>query len=150
MIDTHQGMIVREAGNERTRSILVVEDETTLAEMLRLLFEDAGYRVLIASNGREALHRLEAERPDVVLSDVMMPVLDGHGLYAALQDSAHRPLIPIVLMSAAGPRVLRSGEHPAAFVRKPFDVDDLLVTIATVLDGSDGPEPPPSVQPRSA
>jgi CheY-like chemotaxis protein len=135
---------VAEAQDNRVKSILVVEDEMVLAEMLRLVFEDAGYRVSTAANGREALKRLEQERPDLVLSDVMMPVLDGHGLYAALQAGAAQPPIPIVLMSAAGPRVLRTDERPAAFIQKPFDVDQLLATVAAIIGSHGGSGPAPS------
>ena len=65
-------------------TILVAEDEEALAWLLRLLLEDAGYRVLLAADGREALARLAESRPHLVLSDMMMPGLDGRALARAM------------------------------------------------------------------
>ena len=77
------------------RTILIVEDEAPLRELLADLVEDAGYRPLQAIHGREALALIEQERPDVVLSDVMMPVLNGAELCRILKAQPSSASIPV-------------------------------------------------------
>ena len=96
--------------------------------------------MVVARNGREGLARVAARRPDVILSDIMMPVLDGLGMGRALHDDPAYRTIPLVFMSAVPlPPTARAGPH-AAFLRKPFALDDVLNTIARVLGSV---EPPP-------
>jgi CheY-like chemotaxis protein len=115
------------------RTILLVEDEPATAEMLKFFLELADMRVMSATNGREALACLEQTRPDLVLSDVMMPRMDGRQLSKAMQsDPAYRS-IPVVLMSAAHDGA-RWGVEPAAFLPKPLDLDLLLQTIRQLAD----------------
>jgi two-component system, OmpR family, alkaline phosphatase synthesis response regulator PhoP len=119
------------------KTILVVEDEQAIAEMLALTLEEEGYRVLRAKNGREGLARMAEERPDLVLCDVMMPLLDGRGVAAAMHADAGLRSIPLVLMSAA---LLVDGGVPAgasAFLPKPLDIARLL-NIIEQLTGSGG------------
>jgi CheY-like chemotaxis protein len=112
------------------KTILVVEDEQAIAEMLSLTLEEEGYRVLVAKNGSEALALLASERPHLVLCDVMMPKLDGRGLAQTMAETAEYATIPLVLMSAA--RLSRESlpESAAAFLPKPLDIDALLELIA--------------------
>jgi CheY-like chemotaxis protein len=114
-------------------TILVVDDESSIRELLQNILEDAGYVVVEATNGREGLAMLENQPVDLVVSDVMMPVLDGVGLCQAMQQHPTYQTIPLVLLSAAGiPR--RTGACAyAAFLIKPFDYDYLVTTIARVL-----------------
>lgn len=102
--------------------ILVVEDEPALRRLLGMVLEEAGYRVLCATHGRHALELLAGERPDLVLADVMLPVLDGAALCRQLKADAATAAIPVILMSAAGVAVAQ-GAGADAFLRKPFDLD---------------------------
>ena len=68
------------------RTVLIVEDEWAIADWLEVLLSENGYNVLVASNGREALDILHRETPDLVLTDFMMPFVDGAGLIAAMQE----------------------------------------------------------------
>ena len=113
-------------------TILVVEDEEPIAELLRAALEDEGHRVVTAADGREALARLAEVRPALVLSDVMMPHLDGRELARALAADPDLRTIPLVLLSALGV-VSVAGVPHAAFVGKPFELDHLLATIARLL-----------------
>ena len=113
------------------RSVLVVDDETDLAGLLRLLLEGAGYQVATAGDGRAALRLLAEARYDLVLSDVMMPYLDGVGLAAAMRADPALRDTPLVLMSAAHAGA-QAAPH-AAFLPKPFDIKDVLATVARVL-----------------
>jgi len=120
------------------RTILIVEDEAPLRELLADLVEDAGYRPLQAIHGREALALIEQERPDVVLSDVMMPVLNGAELCRILKAQPSSASIPVILMSAAGPAIA-DGAGADAFVDKPFELSELEALVRRWLP----PEPPP-------
>ena len=116
-------------------TVLIVEDEAPLADLLAALLSEEGYRVVTARDGREGLARLAAERPDLVLSDIMMPRLDGIGLCQQMQADPAYQAIPLVFMSAA-PRALLADEcRYAAFVAKPFDLDQVLDTVTRVLAG---------------
>jgi CheY-like chemotaxis protein len=115
------------------RIILVAEDEEAIAGLLRALLEDEGFRVIVATDGRAALDILAAQRPDLVLSDVMMPRLDGRALARAMFADPSYRAIPLVLLSAAG-REQAQGVPHAAFLPKPFDLDALLATIARLLE----------------
>jgi CheY-like chemotaxis protein len=114
------------------RTILVVEDEPSLADILRLMLEMAGYAVAVAGDGRAALGRLAEARYDLVLSDMMMPLLDGAGLAAAMHADPALRAIPLILMSALHRSPDGAVPH-AAFLRKPFDYERLLATVARVL-----------------
>ena len=77
-------------------TVLIVEDEFAIADLLEMVLTDEGYRVLHAANGRQGLERLaEGPRPDLVISDYMMPILDGAGMLKAMRDdsgAARHPL----------------------------------------------------------
>jgi CheY-like chemotaxis protein len=121
------------------KTVLVVDDELVIVEVLRDLLEDEGYRVMTAHNGREALEHLAVEPVDLVLSDVMMPHLDGRGLCQAMQaDPAYRA-IPLVLLSAGGQNAVRDHRCPyAALVGKPFDLAVVLGLVERLIGGPDG------------
>lgn len=114
------------------RTILVVEDEPSLADIVCLMLEMAGYAVAVAGDGREALGRLAEARYDLVLSDMMMPFLDGLGLAAAMHADPALRAIPLILMSALHRSPALAVPH-AAFLRKPFEYQQLLATVARAL-----------------
>src|SRR5574338_333397 len=99
--------------------ILLVEDEACTADMLQFLLELEGYTVRTASNGTEALKVLQESEPSVVLSDVMMPFMDGLELTRRLQGNPQFQRIPIVLMTAA-PHAVPAG-LAGAVLPKPLD-----------------------------
>jgi len=115
------------------RRILIVEDDAHLRALLGDVLTDEGYDIALAGDGREALDVLASSPCDLVLSDVMMPRLDGRALARAMQaDAALRP-IPLVLISAGGSGIV-AGVDCAAFVPKPFAIEHLLQTVERVLD----------------
>ena len=120
-------------------TILVVDDEVAIADMLQALLEDEGYHVDTAGNGQAALACVAARRPDIVVSDVMMPNLDGWQLCQALQTDPSFRSIPIILMSAGRPPQLRDGCAYTAFVPKPFNLDTMLRTIADIVAATSPP-----------
>jgi two-component system response regulator VicR len=105
-------------------TILIVDDEQPARDFLAQLLADAGHRTLQAVHGAEALEVVEKERPDLVVSDIMMPVLNGAELCRRLKAGTATNAIPVILMSSAGPRAAdRAGAD--AFIAKPFDLEDM-------------------------
>jgi len=115
--------------------VLIVEDEPDMLLLLRINLEQAGFEASLAADGATAMRRIASERPDIVLLDLMLPVLDG---WAVLADLGSRELAPpVVVCSAKGsPRDLaRAFELGAAeYVTKPFDMEDVLDTVRSVLE----------------
>jgi CheY-like chemotaxis protein len=121
----------------RATSILIVDDEFGLAEMLREMLREAGYEVALAINGRLALQILDERKVDIVLTDMMMPVMDGAELAAAMRNDDRRRQTPIILMTSL-PTLTPRPEHLFdAVLRKPFTPELLLSTIAGCLGGED-------------
>jgi CheY-like chemotaxis protein len=115
------------------KTILIVEDEQAIAEMLAAILEETDYQVVTAGNGQEALKRLETTSPDLILSDIMMPVMDGRTLCKKLQAHPIYNSIPIVLMSAAYDSISRLDGTPAPFLKKPFGLQELLDTVSDII-----------------
>jgi CheY-like chemotaxis protein len=109
-------------------TILVVDDEVPIVLLLSELLHAAGYRVVTAHNGEDALALARLRPPDLVLADVMMPRLDGVELCRRLHAAPRTRHVPVILMSAvASPRLQL--DNAVAFVAKPFDLDDLLALV---------------------
>jgi len=104
-------------------TILVVEDEAPIRELLACVLRDLGFRVEEANNGREAMALVADHRPDLVISDVMMPVMGGTELCRWVKRVLE-PAPPVILTSSIGVHVAR-GTGADAFVRKPFDLEEL-------------------------
>ena len=116
--------------------ILIVDDDTILLESIADLLLLCDFHVLTASNGAEALQILNHERPDCIISDVMMPELDGYGLLEAVRSHDRWYAIPVILVTAydrVTSRNVTAGNAPTAVLSKPFDVDQLIHTIRESL-----------------
>ena len=115
-------------------TILVVDDEPGIREVIVMLLQDEGYRVLQAENGARALELLRAEQPDLLVLDIMMPVLDGFEVLRRLREMPDFEATHVILMSAA---VRPTPDYQvAAFLPKPFELDQLLQTIHELLGES--------------
>jgi CheY-like chemotaxis protein len=117
------------------KTILIVDDELANAEVLSLILEEEGYRVFCASNGRHGLERIDEVRPDLVMLDYMMPVMDGAAMGAALRSNPQTEHIRILMNSSLSEGAVRAhfGGYDA-FLRKPYNIDAALATIARLLD----------------
>lgn len=122
--------------------ILIVEDETCLRELLRMVLTREGYAVRLVKNGQEAVDYLTAGgRPSLILLDMMMPVLDGPGFLGWFQMNAQLAGKPkIVVLSAFEPQTrpdmaLPGFDKVSAFVMKPVVVHELLKAIRQILQG---------------
>src|SRR2546428_4705129 len=116
--------------------ILVVEDSATQAERLQYVLEQRGYRLFAARNGREALAAIRANPPTLVISDIVMPEMDGYELCRRIKQDQHFKNIPVILLtSLSDPVDVVSGLECGAdnFVFKPYEEEYLLTRIAYLL-----------------
>jgi DNA-binding response OmpR family regulator len=120
--------------SERRPRVLIADDEEDLRLILRTNLEAEGFEVLTASNGQEALEVIEKEKPDVVLLDVMMPVMDGWEVLTKLASDPTEPTrVMLVTAKAATVDRLQGWELGADdYLTKPFDLDVLIKRIREV------------------
>lgn len=117
--------------------ILIVDDEPDILLMMRVNLEGEGFATVLAADGETALERVRDEEPDVVLLDVMMPVLDGWGVLEAMSALPERPATIVVSAKAAPADVARAYQLGAAdYVTKPFSIENLIAVIRDVLSRS--------------
>ncbi len=113
-------------------SVLVVEDDPVILKLLTVNFELEGYEVLSATQGAEALELARRRRPDVVVSDIMMPVMSGLELVGELASDPDLASVPVVLLSAKAQAAdIRAGLDAGAadYVTKPFEPLDLITRV---------------------
>jgi len=110
------------------KRVLVVDDDASIRELLSTVLEDDGYEVMPAANGEDALAVCARWRPDVIVLDLMMPVMDGWTFAKRLRE---RDDIPIVVLSAAND-LERHAKSVGAIevIGKPFDLDQLIPKVA--------------------
>lgn len=111
--------------------VLVVEDELSIAKLLEDVLTDEGHRVVLAGNGRQALEMASKEVPDIVVTDFMMPVMDGAALFKALAADEALRRVPVVLMSSLPEEMVadRCAGY-AVFVRKPFKIFNIVDVVS--------------------
>src|ERR1043166_1067375 len=116
----------------RRQYVLLVEDDPALRRYLEVVLERAGYSVISAGDGLEAMKALLSTDVDVVVTDALMPNLDGYELCRFVRNSPHPPPLPIILLSALDPRnTTDESEQVDAFLAKPVSPEDLLAMIST-------------------
>ena len=118
-------------------SVLVVEDDRNIRELLQLYLEKEGYAVTIAVDGGQGLQKFRAIHPDLVLLDVMMPVMDGWAVCRAIREESQAPIIMLTAKSETEDKIngLRTGADD--YVTKPFEMRELLARIEAVLRRAD-------------
>jgi CheY-like chemotaxis protein len=112
--------------------VMVVDDEAAIRDLVSTMLQDEGYDVVAARNGAEALELLSETPPDLLLTDWMMPILDGRGLLDQLREQPHLDGLAVVVMSAAVRPDVESGTI-AAFLPKPFDITLLLDIVTSII-----------------
>ena len=117
----------------RKRLILVVDDEPPIARLARAKLEVDGYAVVTATNGAEALLRIETDRPDLVVLDVMMPEMDGFEVLRRIRATSQLPVIMLTARTGDSDKLI--GLHSGAddYMTKPFNPDELSARVAAVI-----------------
>jgi DNA-binding response OmpR family regulator len=116
-----------------TQTILVVDDERKLREMIRTYLEQDGYRVVEAGNGREALYVARYEKPDLIILDLMMPEMGGYDFMRTYSKEAETPVIMLTAKIEEGDKVLGLELGADDYVTKPFGIRELIARVRAVL-----------------
>ena len=123
------------------KKILLVDDDPDFVEAVKVIVESGGYAVRVASDGKEGLEAVAADRPDLIILDVMMPVMDGHEACAKLKGNKETADIPIILLTAVADRVTTSTythrdmleSEAEDYMPKPVEPKELLELIKSWL-----------------
>ena len=124
------------ASNLAGASVMVIDDSNTIRRSAEIFLKQAGYRVILAENGFDALSRIAEHEPDVIFCDIVMPRLDGYQTCALIKKSRKHHATPVVMLSSknsmfdrARGRMAGSRDHLA----KPFSKENLLKAVGTQL-----------------
>jgi len=115
------------------KTVLIVEDDSNIAELLRLYLEKEGYYAAIAADGQDGVHQFELLKPDLVLLDIMLPVMDGWAVLRTIRRSSN---VPVIMLTAKGETMdkvtgLKMGADD--YITKPFEMKEVLARIEAVL-----------------
>ena len=119
-------------------SVLIVEDDRNIAELLQMYLEKEGYAVTVAHDGGQGLSKFRAIRPDLVLLDVMMPVMDGWAVCRAIRAEGNTPVIMLTAKSQTDDKVLGLKTGADDYITKPFEMKEVLARIEAVLRRTSG------------
>ena len=115
------------------KSILIVEDDNNIADLLRLYLEKEGYQATIAANGTQGIDLYRKLRPDLVLLDVMMPGVDGWGVLRAIRQDSQTPVIMLTAKGETTDKVSGLKQGADDYITKPFEMKEVLARIEAVL-----------------
>jgi DNA-binding response OmpR family regulator len=115
------------------QTILIVDDEAKLRDMIRVYLEQEGYRVVEAGQGREALYVARVEKPDLVILDVMMPEMGGYDFMRAFSKESETPVIMLTAKVEDQDKILGLELGADDYVTKPFNVRELVARVRAVL-----------------
>jgi CheY-like chemotaxis protein len=115
-------------------TILVIDDEFLIADVLTFALEDEGFMVVKASNGQKGLDVFQRDRPALVITDFMMPAMNGLEFAKAIRQRPDGATLPIILMSGAQAEIARQNGHLfSAVFDKPFRVADVVDTVVALV-----------------
>lgn len=128
-------------------TVLYAEDDVEHREMMRVILQGTDITLVEATNGVEALQKVKHQRPDLILLDLFMPKLDGHGVMEALQSDPQTKNIPIIVLSAwstGDNRKRARGAGARSFIAKPYDPVELMQLVNNHLSGKPNSKPLPA------
>jgi DNA-binding response OmpR family regulator len=126
----------KEGEGMKRKKILIADDEPNILRSLRLVLEEAGYLVLSAIDGEEALHKTRKEKPDLLILDIRMPKMNGYEVYKKLQTDPLQRDVPVMIFTALGEEEQKregSGTHTFDTITKPFSPYSILERVNKVL-----------------
>ena len=115
------------------KSIIIVEDDNNIADLLRLYLEKEGYQATIAADGTQGIDLYRKLRPDLVLLDVMMPGVDGWGVLRAIRQDSQTPVIMLTAKGETTDKVSGLKQGADDYITKPFEMKEVLARIEAVL-----------------
>jgi len=120
----------------KVKKILIVEDNSTLATMLKYILSGEGYEVMITSDAEMAIELFKKNDPDLIISDIMLPNKDGYELVQILHRSSDVPVIMLTALAGENHRLKGLSAGAIDFITKPFDPADLLLRVRQALEKS--------------
>ena len=116
--------------------VMIVDDENDIVELIRFVLERDGHQVFSAKNGKEALEKVVDVNPDLIISDIMMPEMDGYTMNTRLQAMDETRSIPVIILTAKGQMrdLFVLGSNVVSFMEKPFDPKGLREKIKEILN----------------
>jgi CheY-like chemotaxis protein len=133
--------------NPTAGPLLIVEDVPNILDFLEVTLKFKGYEVMKARNGQEALEAIQTKRPALVITDILMPKMDGFSLVYHLRTDTATREIPVVFLSATyvapEDKAFAMSIGATRFIEKPIDTEEFLLTIAELLTQGALPPPPP-------
>ncbi|MCL2401680.1 MAG: response regulator transcription factor [Oscillospiraceae bacterium] len=116
-----------------SKKVLIIEDDNNIAELLRLYMEKAGFTAFIAENGARGLTEFEKVSPDLVLLDIMLPILDGWGVLREIRTQSKVPVIMLTAKGETADKVMGLDAGADDYLTKPFEVGELLARVRAVM-----------------
>ena len=126
--------------------ILVVDDDINICELLRLYIEKEGYEVVIANDGGQAVTKFKTEKPDLVMLDIMLPILDGWQVCREIRKTSQCPIIMLTAKGEVFDKVLGLELGADDYVVKPFETKEIVARIKAVLRRTNDQNPATQVQ----
>lgn len=127
--------------------LLIVEDIPNILDLLEITLKFKGYEVMTATNGEEALEKIEQERPALIITDILMPKMDGFAFVQKIRTDPHTMDIPVIFLSATyispEDKAFAISLGASNFIEKPIDNDEFLLTIAELLTQTTPTSPRP-------
>jgi len=120
---------------EQNKTILIMDDDLALQTVLEIALHEAGYEVILANDGQEGIEKLKTFSPDLVISDIMMPQMDGVETFQRIKEQLQDRGIPIFIMTALNrkPWFADLEAEGAVIIQKPFEIDRLLQLVHDML-----------------
>jgi two-component system alkaline phosphatase synthesis response regulator PhoP len=127
------------------QTILVVDDEPQILRLVRAYLEEAGFRVVTASDGEQALYVARHEQPDLIVLDILMPKMDGLEFTRRIRQERDTPIIMLTARVEETDRIVGLELGADDYVTKPFSPRELVARVRAVLRRTQAPPPPPPV-----
>ena len=120
---------------EQKRTILIMDDDLAMQTVLEIALREAGYQVILANDGQEGIEKLRRLKPDLVVSDIMMPQMDGVEAFHLIKEQLQDDGIPIFIMTALNrkPWFADMEADGAVIIQKPFEVDQFVRLVSDML-----------------
>ena len=120
------------------KTILIVEDDPNISELVQMYLEKEGYSTRVASDGRQGIDLFRQVRPDLVLLDIMLPVMDGWSVLRTIRQDSKAPVIMLTAKSETNDKVQGLKQGADDYLTKPFEMKELLARVEAVLRRAGG------------